>query len=149
MLRTLVNAGATALSIGCIGIFFLFSPTPPILSAIDQPGKPVTIDSSSSSVTAFYEKDRDALRLTVIFQDPMKQDETLLRTSIRLADQQSFSLVLGNDEAQEGGDKFTFSRTGANVQIRAEQYPGYDSLREMTADPTGTIAVAGGRDIAS
>lgn len=149
MLRTLVNAGASILAIGCIGVFFLFSPTPPILAAIDRPGMPVTIDVSPSSVTAYYEQDSDALRLTVIFQDPMEAGESLLRTSIRLADQQSFSLVLGNDVEQEGGHKFTFSRIGANVQIRAEEYPGYDSLRELTPDPTGKIAVAGGRDTAS
>ena len=145
MIKTIINIGVSLVAIGCFSVFFLFAPTPPTLAAIDAPGQPLVLDDDTQ-LTAFFERERGALRLTVIFEDPSEAEEdSLLRTSIRMADQQSFSLIVG-DQDEGTGRRFTFNREGAVVKVKAEDYPEFDFLQQFRQGAEPRIEVAHSND---
>lgn len=122
MLRWLVNLTVSIISIGCIGAFFFLAPTPPVFTALERSGTPITLTGTDAGMTAFYQLRRDGMHLTVVFDDPLDDDETRHQTSIRLQDEQSFNLVLGRDEDGRGGRRYSFTRAGNLVNIRAEDF---------------------------
>lgn len=154
MIRIMVNAFVTSVSLACISAVFLFAPTPPVFAALERADQPVTLVEEPSRLTAFYEAEGGKLHLVVLFDDPLDGGLSRQRASIRLADNQNFTLIIGRDEDGSGGRKFTFSRAGLLVSIRAEDPDGYvffpqvadsqtlDSRPVAAAGPNGASPVA-------
>lgn len=106
MCLAMVGAGLF-LSIGSIGEELL----------LDRPGAPGRLESSNSSATAFFELDGDALELTMLFTEP-KNDDSVFKARVRLAEGQSHSIVVGADEeAGTGAERYTFRRIGYTVEM--------------------------------
>lgn len=131
LLRPIVNILASVVALAAIGVFVMFAPEPPAHSKLGVAGQPIVVDADIGEVTAFFEHQRGALRLTVLFDDPLDAEERLLRTSVSLTDGQRFSLVLGHEEDRVGR-RYTFERSGGGIAVTAEDYPQPDFLRQLT-----------------
>lgn len=129
LIRIITNSVVVCASLMCLGVFFFLAPTPPVFAALERAEETVTLSDEASRLTAFYERNRDRLRLVILFDDPMDDEGTRHRASVNLADRQSFTLIVGRDDEGLGGRKFTFSRAGMLVNIRAEDNPRFGFLQ--------------------
>ncbi|MEM0924267.1 MAG: hypothetical protein AAGI13_14555 [Pseudomonadota bacterium] len=140
-MRTLVNVLASAVALSAIAAFWLLAPRPPSEAEIGIAGQPVEIETEVGAVTAFFDHEGAALRLTVLFDDPLDEEERLIRTTIRMIDGQHFSLILGHD-GETTGRRYTFLRKGMAVGVKAEDYPQPSFLRELVPARDPSIEMA-------
>ena len=98
------------------GLFLSLGPAGENL-VLDRPGTPGRLTSDNTSATAFFELYGDDLELTMLFTEPTEPDN-VFRTRVRLKDEQSHSIVVG--EADDGSDaqRYTFRRVGYTIEMR-------------------------------
>lgn len=83
---------------------------------LDRPGSPARLSGETASATAFFEIDGDALELTMLFSEPNDPD-SIFRTSVRLTEGQSHTIVIGEPDDYEVPQRFTFRRNGYTVEM--------------------------------
>lgn len=117
-MRGLIQFAVTFVCLGMVGVGLFMSLGPAGEGVIlDRPGSPGRIASSSTSATAFFELDGDALELTMLFTEPLEPD-SVFRTRVRLMDGQSHSIVVGEEDDGADAQRYTFRRVGYTVEMR-------------------------------
>lgn len=84
---------------------------------LDRPGSPARLIGEYASATAFFEIDGDALELTMLFSEPDDPD-SVFRTSVRLTEGQSHTIVIGEADEEDVPQRFTFRRNGYTVEMQ-------------------------------
>lgn len=117
-LRNLVQFGIALVCLVMVGAGLVLSLGPAGEGVVlDRPGSPGRLVNSSTSATAFFELDGDALELTMLFTEPAEPDN-VFKTRVRLMDGQSHSIVVGEDDNGWGAHRYTFRRVGYTVEMR-------------------------------
>jgi len=119
-MRGLLGFGIMVVSLAMVGagLFMTFAPTGEGV-VLAQPGTPGHLEGNTSSATAFFEVDGDALELTMLFDEPT-DPANIFRTRVRLIDGQSHSIILGGADDGTDGQRYTFRRNGAKIEMSLE-----------------------------
>ena len=116
-MRSIIQFAMATLCVGLVGAgLFLSLDNINRNVVLDAPGTPGRLVANSSSATAFFEMKGERLELTMLFSDEDDPD-SVFRTRVFLAEGQSHSIVVGEEEDGSDGQRFFFHRTGDKVTM--------------------------------
>ena len=103
--------------VAAIGALLLHSGEDDRKFVLDKPGTIGEVQGKVTRAKAFYQQVGGSLRLTVFFSDA-GDSEQLFSTSVRLQNNQQYSIEVGGDDDGVGGEKYLFIRFGPKIEMR-------------------------------